>query len=120
MNNDMKKSLTDFKRCVEESPEGTYDDAKRLNEVIGETCDNLMREVRDLGLKADACDLIFALEAAIYDYVKRSNPESTLFPVAEGFGSSMDGPARDRVLSQAAASRDFFQILRSVGATPKI
>lgn len=113
MNHNMQNALNYFKRCAEEVPEGTYEDAKRLNEVIGDTCDNLMQEVRDLGLKADACDLIFAVEAAIYDYVKRSNRESTLFPLAEGFGSSMDSPARDRVIAQAAANRDF---LRSVGA----
>ena len=70
-----------------------------------------MREVRGLGLKADTCDLIFEVEAAIYDYLRRSNPEAAVFPTAEGFGSSMDGPARERVLEQAARDRAFLDSL---------
>lgn len=115
MSTELKKTLEHFKRCADEAPQGTYEDAKRLNEVIGNTCDNLIKEIRALGLKADTCDLIFAVEATIYDYVKRSNPAAPLFPVAEGFGSAMDGPARDRVIAQAERDRD---ILAALGHSP--
>lgn len=112
MNRDLKSDLSHFKRCAEEAPEGTYEDAKHLNEVIGGACDNLIREIRALGLKADNSDLIFAVEAAIYNYVKQSNPEAPLFPVAEGFGISMDGPDRDRIITQAEDDREFLCIMR--------
>ena len=108
----LRNALTNFKACADEAPEGCYEDAKALNAVIGEACDNLMRELCALGLKASASDLAFDLEAAIYDYARRSNPCATVFPTAEGFGSGMSGPARERVLAQAASSRDF---LRSLG-----
>lgn len=108
-----KAALEKFKRCADDAPEGMHTEAKELNSVIGETCDNLIKEIRALGLKSDTCDLIYEVEAAIYNYVKRSNPESTLFALAEGFGSAMDSPARERVLEQTARDRDF---LRSVGA----
>ena len=113
MNNHLNNSLLNFKRCADEAPEGAYEDAKRLNEVIGDTCNHLMRDVRALGLKANNCDLIFSLEAAIYDYVKRSNPEYSLLPTAEGFGASLDGPACERAIAQAEGDRDF---LRGVAA----
>jgi len=113
MNREMEAALRNFKQCADEAPKGTYEDAKQLNNVVGNACDQLMKDIRALGLKADACDLIFEVEAAIYDYVKRSNPESSLFPVAEGFGSAMAGPARDRVLAQTVSNRDF---LRGIGA----
>lgn len=83
-------ALSNFKRCAENAPAGTHDEAKRLNEVIGDTCDQLILNIKALGLRADPCDLIFVVEASIYDYVKRSNPDATLFPVAEGFGSAMN------------------------------
>jgi len=112
MSREMQSALSNFKRCVEEAPEGTYEEAKRLNAVIGGAVDQLMRDLRALGLKADTCDRAFELEAAMYAYAKQSNPDATVFPVSEGFGSSMDGPARERVLAQAALNRDF---LRGIG-----
>jgi len=105
-NHQLRIALENFKRCADEAPEGCYEQAKALNAVIGEACDNLMRELRALGLKASAADLAFDLEAAIYNYARGSNPNATVFPTAEGFGSSMDGPARERVLAQAASNRD--------------
>lgn len=103
----MKTDLANFKRCAEDAPEGTYEEAKRLNAIIGDAVDRLMRDLRAMGLKADACDRAFELEAAMYAYAKKSNPDATVFPVSEGFGSSMDGPERGRVLAQAASNRSF-------------
>ena len=95
-----KAAFENFCQCADNAPVGTYLDAKELRSTIGDTADTLMKDVRGLGLKANNCDLIYAVEVAIYDYVKQSNPESNLFALAEGFGSSMNGPARDRVLAQ--------------------
>ena len=106
---DLKK----LKACADMAPAGTYEDAKALNEVIGDAVDNLMRELRALGLKADNCDRAFELEAAIYAYVKASNPGGTIFTTAEGFGDAMSGPARERVIAQAARDRDFLAGLRT-------
>lgn len=111
----MSKQLDNFKRCCDEAPEGTYEDAKWLNECIGDTCDNLMNDLRNLGLKADACDLIYKVEATIYDYVKRSNPDNSMFAVAEGFGEAMDGPARERVIAQAKRDRDCLKACKKQG-----
>lgn len=105
MDKNLCGDLENFKGCADQAPEGCYEDAKKLNEVIGETCRGLMKEIRSLGLKADACDLICEVEAALYDYVRRSNPGHALFPTAEGFGASMNGPARERVITHAAADR---------------
>jgi len=106
-----RNALTNFKACADQAPAGCYEEAKTLNALIGQVTDNLMRELRAIGLKADACDLAFDLEAAMYHYARQSNPEATVFPTAEGFGSSMGGPARERVLAQARRSRDFFRSL---------
>ena len=101
-----KTALLNFHACVENAPSGTYEDAKALGAVIGGSCTALMNEVRALGLKADSCDLIFAVEAAIYDYVARSNPESGLFPAAEGFGATMLTEHRERAIAGAERDRD--------------
>lgn len=109
---DSNTALENFKRCADDAPEGMHAQAKALDAVIGEACINLMKDVRALGLKANNCDLIYEVEAAMYDYVKRSNPDATLFPLAEGFGAAMAGEARERVLVQATRDRDY---LRSAG-----
>lgn len=103
---ELRNALSNFKSCADQAPEGCYENARDLNEAIKEACTGFMRELRALGLKANACDMAFDLEAALYDYAKRSNPDATVFPTAEGFGSSMDRPERERVLAQAIRNRD--------------
>ena len=100
-------ALDNFRRCAEDAPAGTYDEAKVLAPLLGETCDTFMRDLRALGLRADNCDLIHEVEAALYEYVKRSNPDATMFPLAEGFGQAMRGPERDRVVAEAASNHAF-------------
>ncbi len=97
MSNEQLTALTNFKRCVEDAPKGTYEDAKKLNEVVGDAVDKLMRDIRALGLNANACDGAFALEAALYNYVKQSNQDCALFSMAENFGVA----GRDFVRGQA-------------------
>ena len=109
MDEQLNNALDNFKRCGAEAPEGCYEDAKALNAVIGEACVGVMRELRALGLRSNPCDLAFDLEAAIYNYAKRSNPNATVFTTAEGFGASLGGPARERVLNQAVRDRDFLR-----------
>lgn len=115
MTRELQAALTNFKRCADEAPKGTYEQAKSLNNTIGDAVDQLMRDIRAHGLKADNCDRAFALEAAIYEYVKQSNPDASLFAVAEGFGSAVDGPAGDRVINQAKRDRDFLRNVGTIG-----
>jgi len=116
VNRGAKDCLRFFKACVDDAPEGTYEAAKDLNLAIGEAMDGLMSAIRGQGLLADNSGLAFELESAMYEYVKRSNPGSTIFPVSEGFGEAMDGPARERVIAQAIANRDFIASLKGGGA----
>lgn len=104
MNKPHEQDLRNFKNCVQDAPEGTYEETKALDAVIVEIHDFLAEKLRDIGYKTDNCDKAFELEARIYQYVKACNPDRDVFPVSEGFGSAMDGPARERVISQA--SRD--------------
>lgn len=104
--NEISRALLNFKRCAEDSPPGWYEEARKLNQVIGEAAEGLMKSLRAQGLQADNSDGIFAIEAAIYDYARKSNPESTLFPCAEAFGELLDGPGREKALADAIAKRD--------------
>ena len=119
MNMNLRTALEHFKHCAADAPKGCYEEAKRINNVIDNFCSSLMRDVRALGLKADACDLIFDVEAAIYDYVRRSNPDATVFPTAEGFGASLTGPSRERVLIQSERDRDHLLHLQTSEAVSK-
>ena len=75
-----------FRRGVENAPAGRYDLSKKIAGMTGDICDGLIRDLRALGLKADNCDEIFKLEAAIYAYICRSNPNIAEFDSTEGFG----------------------------------
>lgn len=110
MNNELR-SFYNFRNCVSDAPEGTYDHAKQLAAILGDAMDGLMRDLRAAGFRVDGCDKAFRLEAAMYDYVKSSNPDATVFPVSEGFGGSMSLslPVRERVIAQAERSRDFLR-----------
>jgi len=96
-----------FAEGVDLAPPGTHVLASNVRTAIGDAADDFMRAVRALGLQADSCDLIHAVEVAMYDYVKASNLESNALVLAEGFGDAMSGPARDRVMAQALQDQAF-------------
>ena len=104
MTPELKNALWNFKRCAEDAPQGTYEQAKQLNTIIGDALEHFMQQLREGGFVADCCDHAFALEAVMYEYVKQSNPKATVFFVSEGFGASMDRPERERVIEQARNS----------------
>lgn len=104
----MNNAFDNFERCADESPDRTYVDAKYVRELIGDATDKLIRDVRQLGLKADNCDLARKVEVALYDYIKESNPDSCMFAIAEGCGAALNGPSRDRVLATMVSNQQFF------------
>lgn len=114
MNTTLKQDYEAFAQCADEAPEGCYESAKALHALISATMASLMESVRSHGLQVDTCDRAFELEAAIYGYVRSSNPDATVFPTAEGFGRSLNGPARERVLENAIAGRNLLR--RASGA----
>ena len=105
----LNASWSDFERCAEEAPAGTYAQAKAIAEMIESHANALIKELHALGMKADTCDGVREVEALMYGYIRDSNPDAPIFPTAEGFGQAMEGPARERVLAQAASNAAFFQ-----------
>jgi len=108
-----KEALNDFERCAEVAPERTYQLAKDLAREMGDIIDDVINRVRALGLQADNCDLVRKLHVALYQYVKESNSDHTVFPTAEGFGEHVDGPAGSRIIEQTTKARDFLENLPS-------
>lgn len=95
-----------LRACADSAPEGTHEVAKEVRQVISNAMDELQRGLLLVGLKVNQCDAAHACEAAMYAYVKASNPNCPTFAVAEGFGEACEGPAGERVISQAARDRD--------------
>lgn len=108
----LSAQLSNLEACAEDAPEGAYEDAKALNEFFSETFQHLRTELSALGLKLDNADKYREFESVLYGLIKDSNPDCYTFAVSEGFGSAMDGPARERVIAQAASNVAF---LRGVG-----
>jgi hypothetical protein len=101
-------AFQNLRACCDEAPAGTYEQAKQIRQAIS---DAMQDGLRALGLKNDNCDIAHACEAAMYEYVKRCNPNTDALIVAEGFGSAVNGPARERVIEQASRNRDAFNRL---------
>ncbi|USN14078.1 hypothetical protein KABACHOK_02420 [Brevundimonas phage vB_BpoS-Kabachok] len=112
---DLNSQLENLEACAENAPEGAYEDAKALSAFFGETFQHLRGELLALGLMLDNSDGYREFEAVLYGLIKDSNPDCTTFAVSEGFGSAMDGPARERVIAQAA---DNIAALRAAGVIP--
>ena len=102
------RALAAFKRGAGEAPSGSHVQATALHEAIGDALSDFMRALRALGLQANACDLAFEVEGALYDYAKKSNPQHPMFENIERFGREVDGPDRLRALQQAVAAREAF------------
>lgn len=105
-NRALNDQLTNLETCAEKAPEGTYVEAKAVAELVGDTSNALLAALESLGMKANNGDGLRDLEAAVYGYVKASNPEAYFLPAAEGFGVAMGTEAAERVLAQTIEERD--------------
>jgi hypothetical protein len=105
----LNHAWTAFEQCAEDAPEGAYEQAKAIAQVVGLCANHLIKELREIGLGANNGDGLREVEAVIYGYIKNSNPDACVFPTAEGFGEAMGGVARERVLAQAAHNVAFLK-----------
>lgn len=103
----MHQDYQDFQHGTDEALPGTFEVAKDLALLIGDTVGTLIGEVRNLDLSVDKGDGAFALEAAVYHWIKRANPDASLFASAEGFGAALSGPSGERVMKQARGADAF-------------
>jgi hypothetical protein len=113
MSRDENTAFANLRACADDAPEGTYEQAKQIRQAIAVAMDKLQARLKDAGLVVDQCDAAHACEAAMYAYAKRSNPEATVFPTAEGFGSWMGTESRARVLADTIRDRDALKRLRT-------
>jgi hypothetical protein len=110
----LEQEFSNFCNGCHEAPEGTYEDAKAVRQIISDAMDDLQAGLKAAGLKVNQSAAAHTCEAVMYQYVKQSNPDAYFLITAEGFGEACYGPARERVIEGAASDRDF---LRSMGTT---
>jgi hypothetical protein len=97
-----------FRDAVQDSPAGHLTQAKALAAAMDEALELYRARLREIGLAADGSDHAYRLEAAMYDFARRSNPASgDFFAVAEGYGAAVQGPARERVIAQTRRDAEF-------------
>lgn len=108
----LNAELSKFETCASDAPQGTCEDAKALNAFFSDLFEFARTELAKLDLKIPNDDRYREVEAVFYGAIKSANPDSTMFPIAEGFGAAMDGPARERVLAQAVRDRDFIRSMQ--------
>ena len=102
----LRTNLVNFKLCAEHAPEGTYLEAKKLNELLSSATKNFLAELELSGFNAGTEELKQHAEAALYDYVKKANAPKTIFALAEEFGRTVSGPDGGQVVEQTATDRD--------------
>lgn len=116
----LNAQLENLEACAENAPEGAYEQAKDLSAFFGDTFRHLKTELSLMGLGLDNSDRYREFEAVLYGLIKDSNPESTMFAVSEGFGSAMDGPARERVIEQARSDVAAFKAIQEHDAAERL
>lgn len=79
-----------LERCAEEAPAGTYETAKRVASLVGDTMDEIMTSLKAAGLKTDGCDEARTLEGCLYRYILKANPEAGELMAAEAYGVNLD------------------------------
>ena len=99
---------TNLKECADTAPAGAYEDVKRANQAVEDAIEAVMASIKYEGFEAAGDDRAANLEAAIYGYLKDSNPESNTFILGEAFGIGVTGPAAERILKQAKRNVEFF------------
>lgn len=99
--------LTALEACAEYAPDGSFVQARAVTLFVGETSDALLQGLRALGLVAPNDDRLREVEAVVYGYIREANPDLGELRVAEGFGSAMGTPARERVLAAQRAATAF-------------
>ena len=111
-NRELNNRLSNLEACAEHAPEGTYERAKAAAETIGAIATAILHEFRGQGFKAFGDDRLRDIEAALYGYLLECNPDESELITAEGFGETMNGPARAHVIRQTIRDRDAFAALR--------
>lgn len=98
----------EFLICVDESPEGTFEDAKAIRAMMGGIADDLIAKARALDLDVCNCDGAFNLEIEIYGYLRRKNVDRFISYEAYGkvYGEA-DGDTRERINRGLISDRDF-------------
>lgn len=108
-NREWSNRLDNMTACANNAPWETYKREKEIVNLIADLTDTLIRKTRAMGLDAPNCDEAREVECALYAYIAEANPLAVA--AGEGFGASMDTPARERVIQQAA---DNFAALQKV------
>jgi len=63
-----------------------YEPASDIADMIGKTVDTIINQSRNLGIAAKGDDRARNLEVSIYEFLTESDPENSIWPLAEGFG----------------------------------
>ena len=103
--------LGHIESCRDHAPSGTHPDAAEICDLIGGVADEILERCLDIGLKAPGDDSLREVEAVIYNYISRHNPDRCA--VAEGFGRAMETPRRDQIIAQTMRDRDFLRKMKS-------
>lgn len=94
-------------RCAETAPEGLFGEALNIRTYVTDASTAIMTGLLQGHLGSSVGAPWSELQAAIYAYIRRSNPDRVVFSTAEFWGATIDtpeGPAmRERVLAGVAA-----------------
>lgn len=79
-------------RCVETAPEGAFAEAKAMRDYVNDAACAIQKGLLDGGVNASIMHEMDELKAAIYAYIRKSNPDRIVFSTIEYWGANIDGP----------------------------
>jgi hypothetical protein len=102
---ELSRRLSLLEDCLEAAPASLHERPRQAREIIGDTCDALIRQMQALGYNVSNCDGIRTVEAVMYGWLAEAAPDE--FTSAEGFGEHANGPDGERVKAQAQRDAAF-------------
>ena len=118
----LNKDFASFRYACEEAPEGVFEQAKEIREMIGNLADQFVEQARALGLDVCNCDGIHHVEATMFDQLRRKNPNSEI-EGAIGLGRALEDAPHDpmglhgskqAILAGLTRDRDFIRSMTPV------
>lgn len=78
-------------KCASTAPEGAFQEAKITLAFVNDAVSAIMGGLLQGGLSASIGQPYTELQAAIYAYIRRSNPNRVVFSTMEYWGENIDG-----------------------------
>lgn len=102
---------TAFEEGCANAPEGTFERALLIRDIIGNMCDSFLTDMKELGVGVCNCDGIREIEVLMFDMLRRKNDAGQI-PAMIAFGLALQEQTyqhdRDTIINRVRRDGNFW------------